>query len=255
MPVALSPGLWLTATAIIFAAGVTQGVLGFGFPAIATPLLALLADVKAAIILNLLPNFTVNVIGALRGGNLNASLGRYWPVAGYMLIGSFLGARFLVVAPQEPIRIILALSIFAYLYQHRLAHLDWGWLARYPRLSAMVFGVAGGFFSGSVNQSLPPLLIYFSLLNVPALAMTQILNFCFLGGKTVQAATLAAAGEIRLAAALANIPLTLVALAGLYTGMRLQQRFSAQTYNRLLRYALSAIALLLLWQSSRWLRH
>jgi len=253
-PVTLSPEMWLAATVIIFAAGVTQGVLGFGFPAIATPLLALMTDVKAAIILNLLPNFTVNVIGAVRGGNWSASLGKYWPVAGYMLIGSFLGARFLIVAPQEPIRLLLAVSIFAYLYQHRLARLDWSWLARYPRFSAMVFGASGGFFSGSVNQSLPPLLIYFSLLNVPALAMTQILNFCFLGGKTVQAATLATAGQIRLGAALANVPLTLVALAGLYTGIRVQRRFGADTYHRLLRYALFAIALLLLWQSSEWLK-
>ena len=249
-----TPWGWVAA-AIIFVAGVTQGVLGFGFPAIATPLLALITDIKGAIILNLLPNFTVNLIGAVRGGHWSASLGKYWPVAVYMLIGSFLGTQFLIVAPQEPVRLLLALSIFAYLYQQRLTHLDWGWLARYPRYSAMLFGVAGGFFSGSVNQSLPPLLIYFSLLNVPALAMTQILNFCFLGGKTVQAATLAGAGQIHLSAALANIPLTLVAITGLYVGTHLQKRFSAATYKRLLRYALFAIALLLLWQASKGWRH
>jgi uncharacterized membrane protein YfcA len=237
----------------MLAAGVTQGALGFGFPAISTPILVLMTDVKTAIILNLLPNFTVNVISVARGGNWGASLGRYWPVALWVLAGSFLGAIFLIHAPQEPIRLLLALAIFAYLYQGWLAHLDWTWLARRRQLSAMLFGLTGGFFSGTVNQALPPLLIYFTLLGLEATVMTQILNLCFLGGKVVQAGTLAIAGQIRLAQALANVPLTLIALAGLYIGIRMQRRVSADTYRRLLRYVLFVIALLLLWQGAGWL--
>ena len=248
----LSWPLWFAAAGVLFLAGMTQGALGFGFPAISTPLLVLMTDVKTAIIINLLPNFIVNLISVVRGGNWSASLGRYWPVAVYVLIGSFLGARFLIVSPQEPIRLMLALMIFAYLYQQQLARLDWSWLTRYPRLSAFAFGMTGGFFSGSVNNSLPPLLIYFMLLGVEMTVMTQILNLCFLGGKVVQAATLGAAGEIRVTAALANIPLTLISLAGMYTGMKLQKRVSAEVYGRLLRHVLLGIALLLAWQGSRY---
>jgi uncharacterized membrane protein YfcA len=234
-------------------AGVAQGALGFGFPAISTPIIMLLVDVKTAIILNLLPNFVVNLISVIRGGNWSASLGRYWPVAAWGLVGAFLGASFLIVAPQEPIRLLLALAIFAYLNQARLARLDWSWLARRQRLSAMVFGVAGGFFSGTVNQSLPPLLIYFTLLGLETVVMTQILNFCFIGGKVVQAATLAAAGEIRVSAALANLPLTVIAIVGVYVGFRVQQRVRPETYKRILRYVLFVLALALIWQGSSWL--
>lgn len=245
---ALSWPLWSAAAAVLFLAGVTQGALGFGFPAISTPLLVLMTDVKTAIILNLLPNFTVNVISTVSGGNWSASLGRYWPVAAWVLVGAWLGASFLIVAPQEPIRLLLAVAIFAYLCQHRLAKLDWGWLARRPRLSAGVFGITGGFFSGSVNNSLPPLLVYFMLLGLETAAMTQILNLCFLGGKVVQAATLGFAGEISLVAVVANVPLTGVALAGMWTGTRLQRHISKETYNRLLRWVLFIIALVLTWQ-------
>lgn len=250
--IVLSWAIWAAAGAAILAAGLTQGALGFGFPAISTPILVLMTDVKTAIILNLMPNFIVNLISVIRGGNWGASLGKYWPVAVYVLAGSFLGARFLIVSPQEPIRLLLALMIFAYLFQHRLAQLDWSWLARYPRLSALVFGTTGGFFSGSVNNSLPPLLIYFMLLGVETTVMTQILNLCFLGGKVVQAATLGLSGEIRVSAALANIPLTVIALAGMYAGTRLQQRFSAQTYNRVLRKVLFVIAFVLIAQGARY---
>jgi len=244
--------VWIAVAAIMVAAGITQGALGFGFPSVSTPLLVLLTDVKTAIILNLLPNFTVNVISVVRGGNWSASLGRYWPVAAWVMAGSFLGARFLVVAPQQPIRFLLALAIFAYLYQGWLAHLDLTWLARRHQLSAMIFGLIGGFFSGTVNQSTAPLLIYFTLLGLETTVMTQILNLCFLGGKVVQAGTLALAGEIRISQALANVPLTIVALAGLGVGLRLQRRVSAEVYQRLLRYVLFIIACVLLWQGAAW---
>lgn len=250
--IALSTAVWFAAGATMLLAGVTQGALGFGFPAISTPVLVLMTDVKTAIILNLLPNFTVNVISVVRGGHWQASLGRYWPVAVWVLVGSYFGARLLVVAPQQPIRVLLAIAILAYLYQGWLAHLDWTWLARKPRLSAAVFGLTGGFFSGTVNQSLPPLLIYFTLLGLEAQVMTQILNLCFLGGKVVQAGTLAIAGEIRLSQAAANVPLMLVALVGLYIGLRVQRRVSAATYKRILRYALFVIAAVLLWQGAGW---
>jgi hypothetical protein len=249
---ALSWPLWAAAAAVLLLAGITQGALGFGFPAISTPVLVLLTDVKTAIILNLLPNFTVNVISVIQGGNWGASIGRYWPVAAWVLVGSWLGASVLIFAPQEPIRLLLAVAIFAYLYQQRLARLDWSWLARRPRFSAAVFGLTGGFFSGSVNNSLPPLLIYFTLLGLETTVMTQMLNLCFLGGKAVQAATLGLAGEIRLTAIIANVPLTVVALAGMWMGTRLQRRISAETYTRLLRWVLLVIALVLLWQGTRY---
>lgn len=250
--IALSWPLWAAAAGIVFVAGVTQGALGFGFPAISTPLLTLMTDVRTAIILNLLPNFTVNVISTVSGGNWGASLGRYWPVAAWVLAGSWLGASFLVYAPQEPVRLLLAAAIFAYLCQRRLARLDWSWLARRPRLSAAVFGLTGGFFSGSVNNSLPPLLIYFTLLGLEVTAMTQILNLCFLGGKVVQGATLAFSGAIMLSAVIANVPLTLVGLAGMWIGTRLQRRISPATYGRLLRWVLLVIAVALLWQGTRY---
>lgn len=248
----LSPSAWAAVAAVMFVAGLTQGALGFGFPTISTPILVLMTDVKTAIILNLLPNFAVNCIGVARGGNWSASLGRYWPVAAWVLAGSFLGSLFLIHAPQDPIRLLLGLAIFAYLYQGLLAHLDWSWLSRRRRLSAMAFGLTGGFFSGTVNQALPPLLIYFTLLGLEVTVMTQILNLCFLGGKVVQAATLGAAGEIRVTQALANVPLTLVGLAGLFAGIRIQKVVAADTYKRVLRYVLFVIALVLLWQGSRW---
>ncbi len=246
------PLVWAAIGPAIFVAGVTQGSLGFGFPAISTPVLALMTDIKTAVLLNLLPNITVNIISVVQGGNWRASLGVHWPVAVYALIGSFIGASVLIVAPSEPLRLLLAVIILIYLYQKQIALLNWDALMRRPRTAQAAFGLTGGFFSGAVNNSLPPLLIYFMLLGVEATIMTQMLNLCFLGGKLVQAATLAGAGELSLRAAAANIPLTLVALAGMAAGQRLQRYVSVATYQRVLRKILFVIAALLMIQGLRY---
>ena len=252
MNVELTTLMWCIAGVTIFMAGISQGALGFGFPAISTPVLAMMTDIKTAVLLNMLPNMTVNIISVVQGGNWRASLGVHWPVAAYALAGSVIGALVLIAAPQEPLRLLLAAIIFAYLYQKQLALLNWNALLRHRRTSQAVFGLTGGFFSGSVNNSLPPLLIYFMLLGVEATIMTQMLNLCFLGGKFMQAATLGIAGEINLKAALANVPLTLVALAGMAAGARMQRYLSAVTYQKILRYALFVIAFVLTWQGMRY---
>jgi uncharacterized membrane protein YfcA len=50
----------------------------------------------------------------------------------------------------------------------------------------------------------------------------------------------------------ANVPLTLVALAGMWIGTRLQRWISPETYHRLLRWVLLVIAVVLLAQGTRY---
>jgi len=50
---------------------------------------------------------------------------------------------------------------------------------------------------------------------------------------------------------IANVPLTVVGLVGMWIGTRLQQRISPASYSRLLRWVLFIIAIALLWQSMR----
>jgi hypothetical protein len=85
-------------TAIILFAGLVHGTLGLGFPLMATPLLALFVDVRSAILITLLPTVAVNVASILHGGQWRDSIGRYWPLAVYALIGSVVGTSFIVVS-------------------------------------------------------------------------------------------------------------------------------------------------------------
>ena len=234
--------------AIAIVGGLAHGTMGFGFPLIATPVLALLLDVKTAVLVTIVPNIAVNLFSILRGGGWGRSLGRHWPVAACVAIGTVMGSRLLISAPAAPLQLLLAAMLVVYLEQRRLRMLDWSFIARSLRASGVGFGLVAGVLSGAVNISAPPLVIYFMTLGLEPVAMTQVLNLCFMAGKATQAASLGAsqAGAARLL--ILSLPLTAVAGAAVFAGMRVQSRMLPATYQKLLRAMLWAMALLLTGQ-------
>jgi uncharacterized membrane protein YfcA len=237
---------WLAWVVVVMVvAGLAHGTMGFGFPLISTPMIAMATDIRTAVLLSLFPNLAVNVVSIVRGGNWRASIAHYWPVAAYVLIGTIVGTRVLLLADPEPLKLLLALMIVVYLQQARLRGIDWSWLARNPRGSAALFGLVAGFLSGTVNVALPPLVIYFMALGLDALAMTQILNLCFLVGRGTQAVTFGLSGHLGAATFIATVPLTAVSLAAVFTGMRIQGRLRPEVFQGLLRKVLWVMALIL----------
>jgi hypothetical protein len=159
-----------------------------------------------------------------------------------------MGTRLLLSAPADPLRLLLAATILLYLQQHRLRRLDWSWIARNPRGAGIGFGLFGGILSGAVNVAAPPMIIYFMSLGLEPVAMTQVLNLCFFAGKAVQAASLGASLAGARRPLLMSLPLTAVAAAAVLAGMRIQARLPPETYRKLLRALLWAMALLLIAQ-------
>ena len=68
--------------------GFVHGALGFGFPLVATPLVALVIDMKSAITLLAPVTLALVVISALRGASLRELVRRYW----FMPVGIAAGA-------------------------------------------------------------------------------------------------------------------------------------------------------------------
>lgn len=244
-------GIWLALLAATLFAGVTHGVIGFGFPLISTPLVALVTDVRTAVLTTLLPNIVINVISVLRGEQWRQTLRAHWPVAAWVFVGTLAGTAALAHADPGVLKLLLAVLIVAYLLQSRrraAAPARW-----HPgrRWGAAVFGTLGGFFSGTVNVAVPPLLIYFSALELAPLALTQAMNLSFLVGRSTQVLALVGSGRMGPAWFALGVPLTLVAVLALAAGFRLQRRFPARTFARLMRALLWLMAATLLAQVLR----
>ena len=249
----LLQGPFLTGLLAVAVAGLVHGTLGVGFPMVATPIIALTTDVRSAILLTLVPTLTVNVISIVRGGKWGQSVGRFWPVAILILIGSVLGSRLLVVFDPTPFKLILAGVIFLYLVSNAVDRLGWSWIGRHRVAAGLGFGLLGGLVAGTSNVAVPVLIIYFGELQLATLALVQILNLCFLAGKVAQVGVYALSGHLTTAVVLTSVPLALVAAGALLTGNRLRGEWDRETYMRWLRKLLLVIALVLMVQSIAWL--
>lgn len=243
------PYWMLFATAVLAVSALVHGTLGFGFPLISTPLIALVADMQTAVVLTVLPNLAVNLVSIVRGGRWGASIGRHWPMALWVLLGTLVGTRLLLSVNTGILKLLLAGMIAVYLVQDRIKMLDWSVIARHPKWAGVVLGMMAGVLSGAVNVALPPLVIYFMALGLEPLPMTQILNLCFLAGKSTQAASFALAGHFDRDTLQLSVPLAILSVVMLWVGMRLQRNIDPRGYRRLVFLALTVMALLLVAQS------
>jgi len=235
-------GMWYAIGAAAAFAAVVHGAIGFGFPLLSTPLVALITDVRTAVLTTLVPNLVLNLISIVRGAGAAATLRRHWPVAAYVLLGAVAGTRVLAMADARALKLLLAAMIVSYLLLSGPRGVDWSRLQRFPRLAPLVFGCLGGFFSGAVNVAVPPLLIYFSALQMAPLAMTQALNLSFFVGRSAQAASLLTSGQLSSALLVLSLPLTLISVLALVAGFRIQPRIRAATFARVVRTMLWAMA-------------
>ncbi len=234
--------LWVGLAAVALG-GLVHGALGIGFPMVSTPIIALATDVRTAILLTLLPTMAVNLVSIYRGGRWGESLGRYWPVAAWMLVGSVLGTWLLMVLDPAPFRLLLAALILFYLYSSAVRRLGlWSWIGHHPRLSGAGFGAVAGVLGGTVNVAVPVLIIYFTELGLGPTALVQILNLCFFGGKLAQTGTFGLGGQFTDSIAALSLPLTVMAGLTLAVGIRLRERVDTNTYRRWLRQLLLVIA-------------
>jgi uncharacterized membrane protein YfcA len=233
---------------VMLASGFAHGVIGFGFPLIATPLLLLAVDLKVAIVVSLVPTLALTTLNAFHGGRLRESIGRFWFLPLCLGTGSYLGTRLLIVAPSEPFILVLAALVLGFLNLDRLGRADAPAVRRHPIGFAVAFGVAAGVFEATVNVAGPALLVFFLLLGMPPRPLVQLLNFSFIAGKSVQLGTWTVNGGITAAQWLTTVPWALVAVAGLFAGRRVHRRVGTETHSRWLRRFLWVMAVLLVVQ-------
>lgn len=234
--------------AVALVAGFVHGAIGLGFPLLSTAILSTLIDLRLAILITLLPTLTVNVMSIARGGNWNFSIGKYWPLAIWCLIGSVVGASVIVFNNPTPFKLLLAILIFLYLILERAKRNILGGVARYPRTSNLGFGLVAGFAAGSTNTMVPILVIYSLEAGWAKTVMVQVFNLCFFSGKVAQLAVFSAAGSFDLQVAVATIPLAAVAAVALFIGQRLQDKINIILFRKIVKATLWILAVILVLQ-------
>ena len=250
MPGIENPSVWtlVLLVGIFFFAGLVHGTLGLGFQMIATPLLAMITDVRSAVLITLLPTMAVNIVSILRGGDWRDSIGKYWPLTAYVTAGSVLGTHLLIIFNPAPFKLLLAIIILFYLNMEYLRGYRMKWIKTDIHSALLVFGLIAGFLAGTVNVMVPILIILFLELDAKPTVMVQVFNMCFLTGKLTQAGVFAAAGTLNSSILAATIPLAAVAVITLLFGMVIRARVHAESYHSWLMKLLWIIAIILVIQ-------
>lgn len=233
---------------IMLFSGLVHGTLGLGFPLVATPLLALFTDVRSAILITLLPTASVNIFSILRGGRWSESIGRFWPLAAYVVAGGIAGTYLLVISNPAPFKLLLAALVLLYLFASQASRFRMQWVGEHLVLSMLIFGLVAGLAAGSTNVMVPILIIFSLELELRRTAMVQVFNLCFLSGKLTQIGVFAAAGLLTGHLLLTTAPLAVVAVAALFAGMKLRDRIPTDTYKNTVRHVLLLLAFLLIGQ-------
>jgi len=234
---------------IFLLSGFVHGLLGFGFPMIATPLLSIFINVKEAVLLTLFPTMFSNAQIIKKSTDFGALFSKYRILIIFVVIGSFLGTTFLITFNSPYYKLLLALVILLYLNKQKLKISLDEMIQNNPKKMMLFFGLFSGIVSGLVNIMLPVLVIYVLEMNLKKEESFTLMNFCFIFSKITQIFIFGSYGNFSFDFALFMIPVILISLFGLMLGERMRKYINEDFYKKMLIWLLWGLSLYLIFDT------
>lgn len=155
---AIDASLIVAGLAIIFAAGIIQGITGFGFSLLAVPLLAFFLPLQTVTPLLIVFSLATNAL-VLYETRKNVKIGKVWIMVLFGIIGTPIGAFALKFADANVLKAVVGIIIFL----TALAMLKGFKLAiKKEKASQGIVGFASGVLNGSLTLSGPPIVLFMS---------------------------------------------------------------------------------------------
>ncbi len=225
-------------------AAFVKGVTGMAFPLFATPVVALLTDIRTAIVVLLAPNILMDIVLIARRRFPLEHLRRLWPMLAAGIVGVFLGTYFLVTIPERLVNLILAAILFVFVGQSLWAK-GVALPARWEPLVSAGVGFLAGVLTGVSNTLSPIVAIYMLSLQLAKFDFVKSVALVFFSFKVAQVGAVWRWNLFTLDRLWLSAGATAFAFAGFGIGLRVQDRINQQTFNRLLLGLLVLMAVLL----------
>src|SRR6266700_842927 len=149
------PLLWAaTLGAILFAAGMTKGVIGIGLPIVAVPLLSLVVPLPSAVAIVAIPLILTNLAQAYAGDPIAVALKALWPVLAGTAVGLIVGVQLLTGLSPEILKPVVGTVLFAVAVLMLLAP-KVNCPDRFAPMAGPLVGVGGGMLGGLAGQPGP----------------------------------------------------------------------------------------------------
>lgn len=235
-------------TIFLTTAAFVHGSIGFGFPMIATPLIAMFTDLQTAIIYTLIPTLLVNILSIRSEGNFFEAVKKFYPLAILAMIGSAIGTQIMIYFNTDLFKFILVFVILLYLFfDYKKVKLPI--INKNPKSSMAIFGIGSGIIGGLTNVMSATLIIYVLESNFTKKEIVQSFNICFLFGKIIQIILFTSAGiftQTEISHSL--IPLVFISIA-IFVGIKIRNKINPITYVKMVKGVLFLIAIALFIQT------
>ena len=235
------------AAAAVMAAAFVKGSIGFGFPVLGTPLLSLVLDVKAAVVVLIVPNIVMDGLQFIRNGAPAAVVKRFAVLLMFGAVGTVIGTRLLVAVSSRTAALVLGafLLTFALL---SIAGVTPRVPPRWEPWLSPVAGLLAGVVGGITNVPGTPLVIYFHALGMAKRDFLSSVSFTFVVYKVIQLGAVVYFGLLSPTLLGHSLAFTVVALGAFALGLKVQDRLEQRAFNRLL---LGFLCLLGIWLVAR----
>ena len=237
----------LIGAALLLAAFV-KGATGLGFPLIATPMVALLLDIRTAVTVLILPNLFMDSAQVVRDGIPYDVFRRFSSLILPTIVGVFLGTMALVSTPLWILNFCLGVMVLLFVLSSTLK-VDFTISPRVERILSPIFGFLSGFLNGLTNAAGPTLAIYLYSLKLDKRTFVKSIATIFVTTKLSQLVAISTWNLFNWETITLSVQVLLFTLAGFYAGIMAQDRVNQRNFNRGLLILLSVIGVTLLLRS------
>jgi len=241
---------WMAVAGAFLLASFVKGTTGMGFPLIATPMVAMLVDIKTTYALLILPNILMDTLQIVRGRLPWPLWRRLFSLLATTVVGVFLGTRILISVPERFIYLALAIMILlflacAYLQIRLTVPPQWE-----GRLGPAV-GFTGGVLAGITNVVGPLTALYVLALGFEKREFVKAVASIFFMTKVSQLIAISRWGLYTAEILWWSVGLTVVALLAFLVGLRVQDRVPQETFTRVLHVLLLGMGVVFAYRGLR----
>ncbi len=224
-----------------------KSITGMGYPLIAVPIITLVLGIEDAVVIVAVPNLILNatlLFEAREGRHESRDLPA---LVGVGFLGAFVGTFALVNVPEDPLLIVLALTIVGFVVNY----LRTPALRIDPAVSrrwAPVVGGMAGIMQGAVGVSGPVVATWLHGYRLPKQTYVFSVTAIFGVSGAVQLGLLLAAGKVTATRLAVSAMALVVVLAMVPIGTRLRHRLGGPGFDRAVLAVLVASGLALVVQ-------
>jgi uncharacterized membrane protein YfcA len=244
---------FMTVSVLLAAGGLAalvKGTLGFGFPPVATPLVAGIVGAKTAVIVLAIPSLVLNLMQVWIG---RSSISAWRSVAALMfsiVLGSFGGGYLLTVLPVHLTGAVVGVCVLGYvtlaMLKVRLQVAPY-----FVGPVGAVLGLVAGLLGGATGIHGPLVILYLSALRLDKEAFAGLASLILLVAQVPQVMAYATFGLFNAERLLWSAAMLPGIALGFYCGLVLRSRVSQRTFAVAVQCALLLIGSRLLYEAIR----